>query len=617
MLSHDALVMVVALWLSFSTRLGLLYWPKDFGLVLLVISSVVVGLVAFIMLGIYEIVVRYIDSRAATRLTIAAACSAISWFVLGVFSGIDGLPRSVGFIYFATLLLLLYFSRVAVALVLNGRGQGGRTRPDPAKPKVGTAIYGANAVGCSLAEALRGHDEFQVRFFVDDDPTLIGRTMLGYPIRSSRELATAAATGLVRHVVLALPDASRTERLALVSRLSSLALSVMTLPSHHEIMSGRGTFSDVRPIHVDDLLARETVPPIPQLIEAGIKGRSVLVTGAGGSIGSEICRQIVKYNPKRIVMLDHSEFALFAIERELFQRTDHTVELVPIVGSLLNKRVIQRAITSHGVEAVFHAAAYKHVPLLETNEIVGVENNFIGTKNLADACIAAGVERMTMISTDKAVRPSSVMGASKRLAELYVQALAGRPNGETCFGIVRFGNVLDSSGSVVQLFRRQILEGGPITVTHEDVTRFFMSIPEATELVLQANAMANGGEVYVLEMGEPIRIADLARTMVALSGMTERSASNPKGDIAIAFVGLRPGEKLHEELFVGTEIQDTAHPQIKMARERCIPLAELSIWIQELSESLAMHDANRLRQIMANILDIDQDVVMWDELAAS
>jgi FlaA1/EpsC-like NDP-sugar epimerase len=385
------------------------------------------------------------------------------------------------------------------------------------------------------------------------------------------------------------------------------------VPSLEEIISGRSTVSDVRPVRVEDLLRRDIVPPDNHLIEAGVAGKSILVTGAGGSIGSEICRQVLRYGPERLLLLDHSEFALYSIEAELrkiaaIDRALKCPQLVPVIGSLLNEELLGAVLRQHHVDTVFHAAAYKHVPLLEFNEVVGVENNVVGTRRLADACVAAGVSRMTMISTDKAVRPTNVMGASKRMAELYIQALAQQPDVATCFGIVRFGNVLDSSGSVVQQFRTQIANGGPVTVTDPDITRFFMSIPEATQLVLQANALASSGEVFVLDMGEPVRIADLARTMISLSGMSERNAANPGGDVEIVYIGLRPGEKLHEELFVGDEIAPTAHPQIKMARERSVPLEQLEVVLERLDRALRNHDAAQVRALLTEALEVEHSM---------
>jgi FlaA1/EpsC-like NDP-sugar epimerase len=383
----------------------------------------------------------------------------------------------------------------------------------------------------------------------------------------------------------------------------------MTVPAPEEIVSGRFTVSDVRPIDVNDLLRRDPVEPLSDLIKEAVDGQAILITGAGGSIGSEICRQIARGRPAKLVLLDHSEFALYSIEQQLVELLKERdprdrPAVVPIVGSMLNELLVRDIIRIHGVDTIYHAAAYKHVPLLEHNEVVGVENNVIGTWVLARAAFDAKLTRFTMISTDKAVRPESVMGASKRVAELVVQALAEQ--GETRFGIVRFGNVLDSSGSVVQTFREQIRRGGPVTVTHPEVTRFFMSIPEATQLVLQASAMARHGEVFVLDMGEPIRIAELARNMISLSGMTVQDEDNPGGDIEIAYVGLRPGEKLYEELFVGEGALDTAHPRIKMAKERFISFAELRPHVDRLRAAIFAGDAVAVREKLQELIRPDQ-----------
>lgn len=607
-MSHDAGAMLVAIWLAFSARLGLIYWPDKWTVAALWIIASGAGVATLAAMRIYNMVVRYTDNRAASRLLGGAAGATIAWFVLAFLAGIDEIPRSVGFIYFVFLFLILYFNRIGVAHLLKTYGSGGLTiRNGHSSLARGAAIIGANGASQGLAEALRGQNELQMHFFVDDNPALVGRSMLGFPIRTTDDLARAAQSGEVQRVFLSLSQTSRSERIALVSKLSALGLDVMALPSYDELMTGRFSVSDIHPINVEDLLSRESVPLIPQLIEKEIAGRSILVTGAGGSIGSEIARKLLRYRPRRMVLLDHAEFALYSIEAELRAKAGPDIELLAVIGSLLTNGLVEKVLAEQEIEVVLHAAAYKHVPLLETNEITGIRNNVLGTQILADACMAAKVERVTMISTDKAVRPISLMGASKRIAELYIQALAACPGNSTRFGIVRFGNVLDSSGSVVQQFRRQIIEGGPVTVTDEDITRFFMSIPEATELVLQANSMAKGGEVFVLDMGDAVRIADLARTMIALSGLTERTSANPDGDIAIAFVGLRPGEKLYEELFVSSEVFATAHPQIKMARERWIPLPILNQKLKRLRDCLDAHDTQRLRSLVAEFLEVDAD----------
>jgi FlaA1/EpsC-like NDP-sugar epimerase len=416
----------------------------------------------------------------------------------------------------------------------------------------------------------------------------------------------------VDEVFLAMPRASRSERLAAISTVRELGLKVKTIPAAEEIVSGRVTVSDIRPIEVDDLLRRDPVEPVDQLIREAVEGRSILVTGAGGSIGAEICRQAFQRRPAKLVLLDHSEFALYTIHEQLLELAeklphDARAEVVPIVGSMMDARLVRRVIAEHGIDTLFHAAAYKHVPLLEDNEIVGVDNNVFGTLAVVRAAFDAKLSRFTMISTDKAVRPKSVMGASKRVAELIVQAYADRLDCSTQFAIVRFGNVLDSSGSVVQRFRRQIRAGGPVTVTHRDITRYFMSIPEATQLVLQASGMGHLGEVFVLDMGEPVKIEELARHMVNLSGMTIRDEGNPDGDIELCYVGLRPGEKLYEELFLGHDLVTTQHPRIQMARERVIPHADMKPMLAALSAALDCGNAALVRQRLIDFIADDSE----------
>ena len=609
-IAYDGAALLLALWLAFCMRYGEFYTPVNQWVAPLAIGAVILGIGCLMLLGIYKVVIRYLDIGAAMKIVLGAGAVSACWFILAYVSRVNNLPRSVGFIYFGIAFLFMFFGRLAASRLLNSEHRRvPRPGKDGVQPKeTPVAIYGATSAGSSLAESLRRHPQYRLRCFVDDSPALVGRMMAGFPIRSSVQLREEIQAGRVEQVLLAIQSAKRTERMAALASLSGLGVPVMTIPSYEEIMSGHYTISDVRPINVEDLLKRDIVPPIRELIEEGLRDKSILVTGAGGSIGSEICRQVIEYAPRRLVLLDHSEFALYSIETELraaVEGVEEPPELIAVIGSLLDERLVREALTDHGVDTVFHAAAYKHVPLLELNEVVGVTNNVVGTRVLADACMEAGIARLTMISTDKAVRPTNVMGRSKRVAELYIQALAREPDSRTQFGIVRFGNVLDSSGSVVQQFRRQINAGGPITVTHEDITRFFMSIPEATQLVLQANSLAAKGEVFVLDMGEPVRIADLARTMIALSGMTEKTPDHPHGDVEICYVGLRPGEKLHEELFVGELVTETLHPQIKMAMERFVPLEELRPQLRRLDIALDAHDARSVRAVLNKILELD------------
>jgi FlaA1/EpsC-like NDP-sugar epimerase len=618
LVGYDVVAMLIALWAAFSARLGELYFPNNAIVFGAAAISCLAGIAALYHLHVYRLVLRYFDLRAVTGLLAGSGIAASAW-VIAVYLGgakirvdqIDMMvPRSVGFIYAGFLFLLLFMGRYAMALVVGGAAR----RASPAGPegRKNVVIYGANAAGISLAESMRGNQAYRLCAFVEDDPAMHGQIVAGTPIYAPKALPDLVRTAAVNEVFLAMPKATRSQRLAAISRLTKLNLEVKTVPAPEEIVSGRFTVTDVRPISVNDLLRRDPVEPLTELIRQAAEGKSILITGAGGSIGSEICRQIVRAAPRRVVLLDHSEFALYTIEQQLEESCQslsnaERPEIVAIVGSMLNRRLVEELIQRHEVDTIYHAAAYKHVPLLEHNEVVGVENNLIGTLVLAQAALEAKINRFTMISTDKAVRPESVMGASKRAAELVIQALAADRNCATRFGIVRFGNVLDSSGSVVQRFRSQIRRGGPVTVTHEEVTRFFMSIPEATQLVLQASAMAEGGEVFVLDMGEPIRIAELARNMITLSGMTVRDDDNPEGDIEITYVGLRPGEKLYEELFVGQEVVATAHPRIMMAKERFLPLAELRQHIGRIEAAMNAANAAAVRETLRDLVAPDQN----------
>jgi FlaA1/EpsC-like NDP-sugar epimerase len=614
LVAFDVAAMMFALWAAFSARLGEAYLPVDPLVLLAAGISIVVGLAGLFQLRIYHIVLRFFDLGTVSRILFGAAITATAWVILVYFMRasmmVDGIrilvPRSVGFIYCGFLFLLLFMGRYAMAALVIGAE---RKHPSGRAGRRNIIIYGANSAGISLAESVRRDRHFRLCGFVDDDPALKGQIIAGAQIHPPKALADLVQDNDVSEVFLAMPKATRSQRLSAIERLNKLNVQVMTVPAPEEIVSGRFTVSDVRPIDVNDLLRRDPVEPLSDLIKEVVDGQTILITGAGGSIGSEICRQIIRVRPAKLVLLDHSEFALYTIEQQLLELLKDRdprdrPAVIPVVGSMLNELLVRDIIRIHGVETIYHAAAYKHVPLLEHNEVVGVENNVIGTWVLARAAFDAKLTRFTMISTDKAVRPESVMGASKRVAELVVQALAEQ--GETRFGIVRFGNVLDSSGSVVQTFREQIRRGGPVTVTHPEVTRFFMSIPEATQLVLQASAMARHGEVFVLDMGEPIRIAELARNMISLSGMTVQDEDNPSGDVEIAYVGLRPGEKLYEELFVGESALDTAHPRIKMAKERFISFAELRPHVDRLRAAIFAGDSGAVRDKLQELIAPDQ-----------
>lgn len=617
LVGYDLFAMILALWGAFSTRLGIAFEPTGRRVLLAAVVAFAAGVAALYSLRVYHIVLRYFDLRTVTRIFAAAAISAIAWVTFVYLTSaritVDNVtflvPRAVAFVYCGFLFLLLFMGRYFMALLLAG-GERQRLLPDPDARKV--VIYGANPTGISLAHSVRSSPRYRLVAFIDADPAVHGQVIVGTAIYKPEALAHLARSGNVHEVFLALPRATRSERLAAISQVTDLGLCAKTVPAPEEIVSGRFTVSDIRPIEVGDLLRRDPVEPLGELIREAVEGHTILVTGAGGSIGSEISRQILGAHAAKLVLLDHSEYALYTIHQQLLdlsEKLPHVgrTEIVPVVGSMLNERLIRRIITDHEIDTLFHAAAYKHVPLLEENELVGVENNVFGTLSVARAAFDARLSRFIMISTDKAVRPKSVMGASKRVAELIVQAFANRDDCETRFGVVRFGNVLDSSGSVVERFRKQIRGGGPVTVTHQDITRFFMSIPEATQLVLQASAMAERGEVFVLDMGEPVKITELARQMVSLSGMTVRDDQNPAGDIEICFVGLRPGEKLYEELFLGDELVTTSHPRIQMAMEHVVPQEDLEPMLGSLKKALDHGNRAFVRARLADFLVDEHD----------
>lgn len=613
-MGYDAASMLFAIWAAFSIRLDTLYWPAQEMVFVIAFVSVAVGLATFYLIGVYRVVIRYLDHSTIIKLVVAAGVAAAIWFTMAHLSGFRFLPRSVGLIYWVLLFGLMMLGRQVMALFIQQAADPLPLLGDDAEPgssRRNIAIFGANDAGVSLERSLRGHRDYRVSFFVDDASDNQGRTISGRKVYASGRLGSLIAKHNIKEIFLAIPKAGRTRRLQILDMLSKYPVDVKTVPSLAELAAGRFSVSDIRPIDVNDLLSRDPVPPVIELIREAVEGGSILVTGGGGSIGSEICRQVLHQRPRKLVVMDHAEYALYAIHSELEEELAKLEEgaqpeLVAVIGSLLNPALVRKTIADHAVDTIFHAAAYKHVPLLEDNEVVGVENNVMGTRNVAQAAVAAGVRRFTMISTDKAVRPKSVMGASKRAAELFIQAIADQPGQKTRFGIVRFGNVLDSSGSVVQRFRDQIKLGGPVTVTDKEITRFFMSIPEATQLVLQASAMAERGEVFVLDMGEPVRIHDLAHTMVRLSGMTIRDETNPDGDIEVVVTGLRPGEKLYEELFVGEDIRQTPHPRINMSRERFLGLDMIETKLRELSAQLEDNDRVRVRQTLFELTAYDE-----------
>ncbi|RMJ03918.1 UDP-N-acetyl-alpha-D-glucosamine C6 dehydratase [Marinobacter litoralis] len=559
----DFCLLTVAIWAAFALRFETFYWVPETKQLYVSVATITVTIGAFIRLGLYRAVIRYLSEHAFLAIISGVLCSSVALIVFGfLFQAF--VPRSIPVLYGAFSFLLVAGTRFSVRAVVR--------RPKE-KAKNSVLIVGTGPRGLQLASALSQGVEFRPVGFVSllrsNHRSVIG----GLPVYSVEHLDKAVRELEATRALLALEDSIPISRKELLSALETLPIPVQTVPSMSEMMAGHARINDIRDLEIEDLLGRDPVRPDAAIVSDSLYGKSVMVTGAGGSIGSELCRQIIRHKPRVLVLFEQSEFSLYSIEREL--RSINNLENLEVVihavlGSVTHRRRCEAVLTAFRVQTVYHAAAYKHVPLVEHNVIEGLQNNVFGTWHMAEASISAGVERFVLISTDKAVRPTNVMGATKRMAELVLQALAKRQSG-TVFSMVRFGNVLGSSGSVVPLFRDQIRDGGPVTVTHPDIIRYFMTIPEASQLVLQAGSMGEGGEVFVLDMGEPVKIVDLARRMIHLMGLEERTEDNPEGDIEVLFSGLRPGEKLFEELLIGDNPQGTAHPRIMMAREVSLP----------------------------------------------
>lgn len=578
----DVVVLFFALWAAFSLRLEQQFWVPDQGQLIVSGLTVVFTIAVFIKLGLYRAVIRYLSDRAFITVITGVVISSITLILLGYWLEVQ-VPRSVPIIYGALAFIFVSGTRMTVRMLVN--------RPRH-RNKQYVAIVGAGETGLQLANALDQGTEYHPAAFI----TLLKgnhRALINsIPVYDISHIERAVKEHRVKRLLLALDADSGIDRKRLLKKLEPLAIPVQTVPTMSELVAGQARINDIRDLEIEDLLGRDPVQPDNAQVATSLYKRVVMVTGAGGSIGSELCRQIIQHRPSKLVLFEQSEFSLYAIERELQainQIEALGVDIHPLLGSVSHRRRCETAMRSFGIETVYHAAAYKHVPLVEHNVIEGVQNNVFGTFHVAEAAIAAGVKRFVLISTDKAVRPTNVMGASKRLAELVLQGLAQRQS-DTIFSMVRFGNVLGSSGSVVPLFRDQIRDGGPVTVTHPDIIRYFMTIPEASQLVLQAGSMGQGGEVFVLDMGEPVKIADLARKMIHLMGLMEKTDDRPDGDVEIVFSGLRPGEKLYEELLIGDNPQGTAHPRIMMAREVSMPWDEVEQTLNRLMR--ASHDFN-------------------------
>ena len=570
----DMVFVAAAMWLAIAIRWGHTHFhlgPVEYACGA---ATVLLSAVVFLRLGLYRAVIRFMGQQAIWAVLTAVSYSSL---ILGatVFFSQASVPRSTPFIYFALALLGIGGTRLTVRAYYQAKLRS---------LSENVIIYGAGESGRQLLTALHQGDQYRVVVFVDDDTNLQHSVINGLQVAHPRELEQLVAQHDITQVLLAIPSASQERRKEIINSLVGLPVYVRTVPRINELVSGRATVNQIQDISLDDLLGRDAVPPHPELIDRCITDKVVMVTGAGGSIGSELCRQILLSGPRELILLDNSEYALYNIERELRElmaASGREVELVALLGSVQDQRRLENIYRTFSVQTVYHAAAYKHVPMVEHNIAEGVANNVFGTWYAAEAARKAKVETFVLVSTDKAVRPTNIMGASKRFAEMILQGLAQKET-TTRFCMVRFGNVLGSSGSVVPLFREQIENGGPVTVTHPEVSRYFMSIAEAAQLVLQASAMGTGGDVFVLDMGEPVRIVDLARRMIRLSGYEMDHDTHVGEHINIEFIGLRPGEKLHEELLLGSNVTGTGHPMIMRAEEECLPYERMRKLLQEL-----------------------------------
>jgi FlaA1/EpsC-like NDP-sugar epimerase len=578
MIGADAIMLPIAFWIALALKLDKVVGLPPYRDLLLI--AMLCGIAFFSLLGLYRAIVRFMSVKAIERIVLGVTLSVLAVAVCKVFGVGRSVPYSTLAIYWAVSILYVGGSRMSIRHACHLT-----TKAHAAKR---VAIYGAGEAGARLRSALIGGVEFEVVLFVDDRRALQRSQINGIRVYPPEDLPRLVVTRRIDRVLLAMPSASHRRRREVLQALEPLGVHVQSLPDLADIVSGKARIDELREVDIGDLLGRDPVPPNPTLLESCIRGKSVLVTGAGGSIGSELCRQILRVSPRRLVLYEMSELALYNAGRELEEiaaREQLSVEVVPLLGNAHSRERVREVLTAYEVQTVYHAAAYKHVPIVEHNVIKGMHNNVIATWNTAEAALEAGVDTFVLVSTDKAVNPTNVMGATKRFAELVLQGLQERAE-TTRFCMVRFGNVLGSSGSVVPLFREQIRRGGPVTVTHPEIIRYFMTIPEAAQLVIQAGSMAKGGDVFVLDMGRPVRIDDLARRMVNLMGLTVRDGANPDGDIEIVYTGLRSAEKLFEELLIGNNVTATDHRMIMRAIEHSIPWPRMQRLLEELTVAL-------------------------------
>ena len=608
MLLVDSVVLVSILLASFSIRLGYWYFPQD-DLIWVIFGAPVVASIIFVRFGLYRAVIRYIGFKALWTVVQAVSLYALVWGVIGFMVAVDGIPRSVILINWMLSLLAIGGVRIAARFLLSNNVKfsifnfefNGNSNSNSNGNERRVLVYGAGDAGVQLIGALAHSDEYHPVGLIDDSKELQGQYISGLSVYSVDAIEKLIIKLKVDEILIAMPSASRAKRLAIIGILEPYPVHVRMLPGVAELAQGKVSVGDLREVSIKDLLGRDLVEANKDLLGKNITDKVVVVTGAGGSIGSELCRQIVFLEPKVLILYEMSELALYTIEKELSNIGIYSLDIYPILGSVNNKARLDNVFKQFNVDTIYHAAAYKHVPMVEFNNTEGVNNNIFGTLNCAQAAIDANVETFVLISTDKAVRPTNTMGATKRSAELVLQALSANQTG-TKFSMVRFGNVLGSSGSVIPLFKQQIKAGGPITVTDKDIIRYFMTISEAVELVIQAGAMGTGGDVFVLDMGEPVRIHDLAVKMIHLSGLEVKDDVHPNGDIQIKYTGLRAGEKLYEELLIGDNVSETDNPLIMRAQEEMLAWDELKPVLDELNGAIESCDHEKLRKLLIQIV---------------
>lgn len=585
----DSIVIVLSLWLAFSIRLGYWFVPSE-QLAIVILGAPLVAVPIFIRFGLYRAIIRYIGLQALWAVVKAVSLYALVWGIIGFMTAVDGIPRSVILINWLLAVVSIGGLRMLARWLLSDIAMHTNRK--------NVLIYGAGSSGRQLAEALSQSHEYRPIAFIDDNKDLIKQSVNGIRVHADNAMSDLVNKHQIKEVLLALNTPSRQQHNQIISQLEHYPVHVRILPSVAELAQGKAKIDDLREVSIDDVLGRDRVAPNLSLLHTDIKDKVVMVTGAGGSIGSELCRQVIALGVKKLILFEQSELALYTIDQEL---NHNQSGIYPVLGSVTNQARLEKVCQQFAVETIYHAAAYKHVPMVEFNSTEGVTNNVFGTLRCAQAAINSGVKTFVLISTDKAVRPTNTMGATKRSAELVLQALADQQD-TTRFSMVRFGNVLDSSGSVIPLFRQQIQQGGPVTVTDKAIVRYFMTIPEAVELVIQAGAMARGGEVFVLDMGKPVKIFDLATKMIHLSGLSVRDDSNPEGDIEVSITGLRPGEKLFEELLIGDNATKTEHPMIMKAQEDQLSWQQLNDALVQMQMAVDSCDQHQLRELLLKIV---------------